>query len=90
MDIVNFIFGIGLFVNAALFIPQIVLLLQKKNADDVSLTTFFGFCLIQLFTVWHGYYTNDLVLMLGFGISLLTCGAVTVLIVYYRLKGRLS
>ncbi len=83
--IINFIFSIGLFINAALFIPQLVLLLQKKNSDDVSLTTFLGFCVIQLLTVWHGYYAKDIILMLGFSITFLICGAVTALIIYYRL-----
>lgn len=84
--LVNFIFGIALFVNAALFIPQILLLLKKKHADDVSLTTFFGFCIIQIFTIWHGYYTNDYILIIGYVISLITCGTTTALIAYYRLR----
>lgn len=84
--IVNFIFGIALFVNAALFIPQILLLLKKKHSDDVSMTTFFGFCIIQLFTIWHGYYTKDYILIIGYVISFMTCGATTVLIAYYRVR----
>ena len=83
---VNFVFGIGMFANAALFIPQIMLLLKKHHAEDVSLITFLGFCIIQIFTIWHAYYVKDYLLMIGFGISLLTCGATTVLIMYYRLR----
>ncbi len=83
---VEFIFGIGLFVNAALFIPQVVRLIQVKDSQDLSLITFLGFCIIQFFTILHGYYFHDWLLMLGYGASLLTCGAVTILIIYYRRK----
>lgn len=85
-QLVEFIFGIGLFINAALFIPQIFILLKHKRSDDVSLITFSGFCFIQAVTIIHGYFTQDILLMLGFGLSLITCGTVTGLIVYYRVK----
>lgn len=85
--IAEFIFGVALFVNAALFIPQIILLLRKKHAEDVSLTTFLGFCIIQFFTILHGYYANDYLLMIGYIASLGTCGFTVGLIMFYRLRG---
>lgn len=82
----EFIFGIALFANAALFIPQLILLLRKKHADDVSLTTFLGFCIIQLFTIIHGIHAADYLLVIGYILSLTTCGSTTGLIIYYRLR----
>lgn len=85
-DLVEFIFGLGLFLNAALFIPQIISLYKAKTAQGVSLLMFMGFNFIQLSTVLHGYYQNDYLLMIGYLLSLLTCGMVTSLIILYRRK----
>jgi MtN3 and saliva related transmembrane protein len=82
--VIEFIFGLALFVNALLFVPQIIQLLRTKNADGLSLITFAGFNLIQLFTVLHGYLHHDYLLMVGNLMSLLTCGIVACLIVKYK------
>jgi MtN3 and saliva related transmembrane protein len=79
------VFSLGLFLNAALFIPQIIRLYQKKNSRELSLLTFAGFNLIQFFTILHGYLNHDYILMLGFGLSFISCGIVTGMIIYYRL-----
>lgn len=84
--IAEFLFAAGLFINAALFIPQIILLLKKKHSDELSLTTFLGFCLIQFFIIVHGLYLQDWLLVFGYALSLLTCGTVTSLIIYYKIK----
>jgi uncharacterized protein with PQ loop repeat len=34
--IVDFIFGVGLFVNALLFIPQVIKLYKTKDSKDLS------------------------------------------------------
>jgi MtN3 and saliva related transmembrane protein len=78
-------FSLGLFINAALFIPQVIKLYQTKKADEFSLVTFLGFCFIQIFTVIHGYLHKDYILLAGYLLSLLTCGALTGLIIKYRL-----
>ena len=90
INIIEFIFAISLFINAALFVPQIIILLRKKTARGISLVTFFGFCGIQFFTILHGYIKEDLILMWGYVISLITCGTTTYLIIYYRNKDRKS
>jgi MtN3 and saliva related transmembrane protein len=81
------IFSLGLFFNAALFVPQIIRLYQKKDSRELSLLTFAGFNVIQFFTILHGHLTHDYLLMIGFGLSFITCGIVTGLIIYYRLIG---
>jgi len=82
--IIEIIFSLGLFINAMLFIPQIIKLYQTKNAGGFSLITFAGFNLIQLFTALHGILHHDILLAVGNLLSLATCGLVTGLIIFYK------
>lgn len=84
--IIEFAFGISLFVNAALFIPQIVRLYKLKDSKELSLLTFGGFFALQIITIMHGYVVKDYLLMFGFALSVLTCGTTAWLIIWYRLK----
>ncbi len=86
IDTVEIIFSLGLFINAVLFIPQIIRLYKTKNSQGISLVTFGGFSIIQFFTVLHAYLHQDILLLLGFLLSLITCGIVTFLIIFYRCK----
>lgn len=82
---IEILFAAGLFTNAVLFIPQIIRLIQKKHSDDVSLITFFGFNIINLLTVLHGFIHKDYILLFGSACSFLTNTVVTILIIWYRL-----
>ena len=82
--LIQFGFSISLLVNSLLFIPQILTILQHKSAENVSLLTFMGFNIIQLFILLHGVVNHDYLLVLGYLLSLLSCGTVTTLIIYYR------
>jgi MtN3 and saliva related transmembrane protein len=81
---IEMVFGLGLFINAALFIPQIIKLYKTKNAQGLSLVTFAGFNFIQLFTILHGYLHKDLLLIIGYVISFIACGVVTTMIILYK------
>ncbi|MCE3269184.1 MAG: hypothetical protein K0R49_1436 [Burkholderiales bacterium] len=83
-DIIIFYFGISLFANSILFIPQIIKILKEKKTDEFSITTFVGFCLTQLASILYGYIQHDWLLMWGYILALITCGTVTVLIFVYR------
>ena len=83
-NIIEYGFSSSLLVNAALFIPQIITLLKTKSARGASLITFVGFNIIQIFTMLHGVLTHDYLLVGGYILSILTCGTVSVLIIYYR------
>lgn len=87
--IVALIFGLGLLCNAALFVPQIIAVWRKKSDEGISLITFGGFSVLQIVGIIHGLFQQDLSLTLGMTASLLTCGTVTGLTIYYRLR-RLS
>lgn len=85
-DIVAVIFGLGLGFNALLFVPQVAALWRKKTDEGISLITFGGFSVLQAIGIVHGAYQHDWSLTLGMAASLLTCGSVTALTVFYRAK----
>jgi MtN3 and saliva related transmembrane protein len=87
VPIIETVFSLGLFLNAALFIPQIIRLYQKKDSKEISLLTFAGFNVIQFFTILHGYIHQDYLLLIGYIVSFIACGIVTAMIIYYRLVG---
>jgi len=85
-EIVAVIFGLGLACNALLFVPQVLAVWRKKSDEGISLITFGGFSVLQVVGIVHGVYQRDLSLILGMAASLLTCGSVTVLTLYYRVR----
>lgn len=85
-QIVAVIFGLGLGGNALLFVPQVLAVWRKKSDEGISLITFGGFSVLQTIGIVHGVYQRDLSLILGMGASLLTCGSVTGLTMFYRVR----
>jgi len=85
-QIVAIIFGLGLGCNALLFVPQIIAVWRKKTDEGISLVTFGGFSVLQMIGIIHGYFQQDYSLILGMAASLLTCGTVTALTVFYRVR----
>ena len=81
---IQFGFSISLLANALLFIPQIFSIIKCKSASGVSLITFVGFNIIQFFTMLHGVLVHDYLLAAGYLLSILTCGTVSVLIIYFN------
>jgi MtN3 and saliva related transmembrane protein len=80
------LFGLGLLGNAALFVPQAIAIYRKKSDQGISLITFGGFNILQAVGILHGYYQQDYSLLIGMIASLITCGGVTTLTLYYRLQ----
>jgi MtN3 and saliva related transmembrane protein len=85
-QIVAIIFGLGLGGNAMLFVPQIIAVWRKKTDEGISLVTFGGFSVLQAIGIVHGYFQQDYSLILGMAASLLTCGTVTALTIFYRVR----
>jgi MtN3 and saliva related transmembrane protein len=85
-EIVAVIFALGLGCNALLFVPQVLAVWRKKTDEGISLITFGGFSVLQAIGIVHGFYQQDLSLILGMAASLLTCGSVTGLTIFYRLR----
>ena len=85
-QIVALIFGLGMVVNAFLFLPQTLAIWRKRSAEGVSILTFAGFNLMQFVGALHGYFEGDWYLTIGMLASLLTCGSVTGLALLYGNK----
>lgn len=81
---IEFMFGLSLFFNALLFIPQAMKLFKSKSSKDLSLITFCGFNFMQIFAILHGVLNRDYILAVGFLLSFILCGVVTFLIVLYK------
>lgn len=81
---IEILFRFGLIINAALFIPQILKLFKTKNTEGLTMLTFFGFNCIQILGILHCYFNRDYFPMLGWIVSLCTCGSITLLIIFYR------
>jgi MtN3 and saliva related transmembrane protein len=87
-QIVAVVFGLGLLCNALLFVPQVLAVWRKKSDEGISLITFGGFNVLQAIAIAHGFYQHDLSLILGMVASLITCGSVTFLTLFYRMSRR--
>jgi len=85
-EIVAVIFGLGLGCNALLFVPQVLAVWRKKTDEGISLITFGGFSVLQAIGIVHGVYQRDWSLILGMAASLMTCGSVTGLTIFYRIR----
>jgi MtN3 and saliva related transmembrane protein len=83
---VAIVFGLGLFCNALLFVPQVIAVWRKKTDQGISLITFAGFSILQIIAIIHGLYEHDLSLTIGMAASLLSCGSVTCLTIFYRIR----
>lgn len=85
-EIVAIVFGVGLFCNALLFVPQVIAVWRKKTDEGISLITFGGFSILQMIGIAHGVLQQDHALIFGMTASLLSCGTVTVLTLVYRVR----
>ena len=83
-ELISVLFSMALFFNAMLFIPQAIKILKTKNVAGLSLFTFIGFCVTQLLAIIYGVLQHDNILVFGYLLSLITCGTVTIIILYYR------
>lgn len=82
--VVELIFGAALFIKAALFIPQALKLYRAKQSRELSLLTFGGLSFMQLLTMMHAYYREDVILFFGILPSFIICGVITYMIILYR------
>jgi MtN3 and saliva related transmembrane protein len=85
-EIIAVIFGLGLLCNALLFVPQALAVWRKKTDEGISLITFGGFSALQVIGIVHGIYQGDVSLIIGMAASLISCGTVTILTLFYRLR----
>ncbi|MDR1551617.1 MAG: hypothetical protein LBS14_02990 [Holosporaceae bacterium] len=82
--LVEFMFGLSMFTNAVLFIPQALKVYKTKDTGGLSVVTFAGFNFIQIVTIAHAYIHRDWILMGGYIFSLVFSGFTTALILKYK------
>ncbi len=82
-EAINIFFEFGLFLNAILFVPQAIKIYYRRSAKGLSLITFSGFNVIQILMILHGFFHHDIMLVIGMLLSLITCGAVTIGILFF-------
>ena len=87
-EVSDFVFGAGLFINACLFIPQAWRLYKTKDAEGISLVTFGGFICISLTAVVNGYFYSNWAMVVGYMLTIFSCGVVVGLAAYYKIKHR--
>ncbi|WP_192484870.1 PQ-loop domain-containing transporter [Cysteiniphilum marinum] len=83
-SIIQTLFGFALFFNAVLFLPQAIRIYRSKSSQALSLSTFVGFIAIQFSCVLYGLLIEDWILVIGYALSILTCGSVVSGIILYR------
>ena len=89
-EIIAYVFGFGMLINAALFVPQAWHIWKAKTAEGISVLSFAGFNTLQLIGALHGYLQGDRALMSGMLASVLTCGSVTLLAAYFGRAARIA
>lgn len=82
--LIELLFSCALFVNAILYIPQAIKLYKEKSVQGHSLFMFAGFSIIQFLTILHAYFERDWVLMMGYVLAFITCGAITLQLILYQ------
>ena len=82
--------GLGGFLYGALLYGAVLSLVHVVHnhlgSSRDALITFAGFNLLQVIAIVHGVYQDDRSLIVGMIASLITCGTVTCLTLFYRIK----
>lgn len=81
---VDVLYSLGLFINASVFVAQSYSIYKKKTSEQVSLFTYVGFNILQVFGVVNGYMFHDPAQMYGMIPSLITCNILVWFIIYFR------
>ncbi len=73
-----------LLFNAALFIPQLILLIKTRDSSGVSVTMYSGFLGIQFILILHSVIKHDIILFVGVLCNFIICLIIDVLIIYSK------
>lgn len=83
-EAITYAFGMALFINAMLFIPQIIRVYAQRCSKSVSMLTFVGFLAVNLLAVAYGVVRQDYLLIFGYSISTILNLILIVFIIIYR------
>jgi len=85
-SIFEFLFALGILINASVYIPQALKLIKIKHAREISLLTFSAFNIFLFIQLIYAFVNHDAHLFWGSLLILCSSLFVTLLIVYYRIK----
>lgn len=86
--LIHIVYGAAFCWTVLAAIPQITVLLRLKDSSELSLITFLGFNFIQIVTIFHAYFYQEWLLLVGVSLFLVVYAYISCLIIYYRLKKR--
>lgn len=82
--ITDILFEFGLFINAALMLPQIFKIIYHKSTQNISLIMYLGFTFIQSAMLLFGILQQDIWLLAGTIPNLVINIWITFLVLYYN------
>lgn len=86
--VLEFLFGLGILINTAVYIPQAIKLIRAKHAREISLLTFSAFNIFLAIQLVYAYLNHDMHFFLGTLLIFCASILVTILIVYFRIKNK--
>ena len=84
--VLEFLFGLGILINTAVYIPQAINLIRAKHAREISLLTFSAFNIFLAIQLIYAYLNHDVHFFLGTLLIFCSSMFVTILIIYFRVK----
>lgn len=88
--LVDAVISVVLFIQAALYLPQIYRLWRLKDAQAVSIWMLLGGVGIGFFGVLYGHIHEKHLVLIGYALIFMVALITTVLALVYRVKLRLS
>ncbi|MDF2691586.1 MAG: Histidine kinase, partial [Gammaproteobacteria bacterium] len=67
--LIAFLFGMALFINTILLIPQLYRLVSSKTPQGLSFITLCGFSLLQLIAICYSLTRHDFLISFGYSLS---------------------
>ncbi|MDF1654309.1 MAG: PQ-loop repeat-containing protein [Coxiellaceae bacterium] len=88
--LIDMIISAVLFINAALYLPQIYRIYRVREANAVSIWMLVGSVLLGICGVLYGHFHHQHLMLLGYALIFVTSLIVLVMTCYYRTKASLS
>ncbi len=88
--LVDMVVASALFINAALFLPQIIRIYRVREANAISIGMLVGMVIVSACGTLHGHFHHQHLVLLGYLLVFFMSLAVLAMTAYYRIKASLS
>ena len=82
---IQHLFYLALLLNSTILLPQIIKIFKTKNVKNLSIISFLGFLFMQIITLLHAIFHQDIALAIGMALSSATTGTLIVQIIIYAI-----